>query len=82
MSEKPTKKITYHILSLKPGNNISEGSNYETEDIADAISDWKKDDKNQDREILAIYSTAVIDMPLLRASEIEAVEFPIQHSVE
>ena len=68
------KKITWHIVSIKPKDSISTGKNYEAYDLADAYEQWKEDNKDDEKEILVAYSTSIINMPLLRAPEIGAVE--------
>lgn len=66
--------INFHIVSIKPGESISTGKSYEAKDLTDAYELWKKDG-HEDSELLVAYSNTILNMPLLIAPEIEAVEF-------
>lgn len=72
--KKNQEKITWHIVSIKPGNPISTGKNYEAYDLLEACQQWNKDVENKGQEILVAYSSNIVNMPLFRASEITAVE--------
>lgn len=68
------KKTTFHIVSIKPGDDISIGKNYEANNLGEAYKMWQDDVDTKDNEFLVAYGHAILSRPLLMASEIEAVE--------
>ena len=42
------KKTTFHIVSIKPGDDISIGKNYEANNLGEAYKMWQDDVDNKD----------------------------------
>ena len=68
------KKTTFHIVSIKPGQDVSVGKSYEADNLGDAYKMWQDDVDTKDNEFLVAYGHAILSRPLLMAPEIEAVD--------